>query len=544
MLNIDDSVRKMALRNNRVGEHVLKLLQLNAVDCQVFSNINQIQDEAGNLLTCHKPLNLTTAQIDEQIISGVEAQHEDALLQIQEGCEFLDKNKCTTNHPYCYWKPSVIGLYSKCTKKSTGRHKSCAVYHKNEQMCNADPMCIWKKDDVFFSIRNKPICQEKYPVDLDKHENSVLFEFVPRKNYIYRLYPASSIVNNELRGRIKSYRDFLGLYESGNRISPARQIDTLQNLISLDTTNDVSSYILLIKNAILKDQQAHTVEWLSPEVDLEIQQFLSFYDLYSQLRTMKQDISSIPSKYYEVIWDEKYAPNLFELSKNTDSIPYAIKLTLGDKTTYIRSSEIKDANLSLKGIEYVSSVNKTFQDDTGLYITIHFILKNGKLMKVNMEAIQNNTTEKSDIAKTSWTLASNNSVVVPYKDGECIRLWERNKLGYPAVISSLSSEEERLQAKECGYKWNNGIYAMPVSFNEPANEVAKFCNKIVMNSKECKSDDQCWSSLTHNGNKVCSTVRVGTNPYKCERRFPEIWTKKCYLRGGGGNIKKTKSARR
>lgn len=549
MLNIDDTVQKMTIRYNKLQEDFLLLLQVNAIDCNVFKKFNQITDSEGRALTCHRPLN-DFSQQDLDLSSVLHPDVSSEFSRSDIDCNLFGEDLCVQN-PYCYWKPSFVGLYSTCKNRKKGRHFGCSKYYNTEDSCNADSLCLWKESKQgLLDFKSKKSCQEKYERKLDRYNHAVSLELAKNTYQLFQITEVSTLNNQDMKGAVKSYRDFISLFTEKNakdkssRVAPAIQLEILQNLIMTDNNREYLNYANQIKELIAKDQSNHPTEWLVPKMDTNIQQFLTFYDNFMNVNAKK----TLNMKHYFILeWAEYQMPNLYEMSKTQDKMSYVLKFDVEGFTYYISSLEIKDACLSLNNVELLSTVTKTFQA-SGLFLTVIFYLKQARLHKITAEAIPNDINIDKASCYTYWTLIGSNDVVIPYRDTECVEMWEKNLLGAPPNLSTLTTNESKLQARECWSKWKKGVYGEPDIFKNKtlSKELEEYCKRHVTKSgKECNTNDDCWARMSTD--KSCSQFRTLKNPYTCERRFPELWTKKCYVASStmkGGKRRKRKQSKK
>jgi len=530
MLNIDDTVQKMAPRKVKLQEDFLLLLQVNAIDCSLFKPFNQIKDGEGRELSCHRPL--YDVSPEDQDLTGVLHPGSMSSEFVQEGidCSLFPQDLCSQNK-YCYWNSSLAGVYSSCENRKQGRHFGCAKYYNGEDTCNADPMCIWKDAERgLLDFSTKKSCQEKYERRLDRHSHGILLELAQESYSLFEFREVSGLDNQEMKGMVKSYRDLIQLYEGKKHFSPNAQLEILQNLLVTDQKKEYVTYLRELQGHLKRDQKAHLKEWLHPTVDHDLQQFLTFYSNF----TKATNTQSLNSKHYFVLeWpSERQAPDVYTLSKTQDKLSYVLRFDIEGYTYYISSLEIKEACLSLNNMELLSTVTKTFQG-SGLYLKVIFYLQYGRLVKITVEAVPNNLKLESTSCYTFWTMLMSNDVVVPYQQNQCIALWEKNLLGSPPDLQSITNPEIKAQAKECWSKWQKGVFPEPEIFQNAnvSSTLKGYCHDKVSKKMDCVDDSDCWKEIAND--KSCSKMRTLRNPYKCERRFPAIWTKKCYVASPG-----------
>lgn len=557
---IDDIIQKMSDNNRGVGNDFLKLLQLNAIDCEIFKDFNQIKNNqdyptspSNPLLTCYKPIEPSSALLQKQTGSFLDGDKSSGL-EITNSfgdnvdCSLFADNRCNAI-PQCYLKTNIIG--KSCKKRvAEGYHGDCRHYHENEDKCMKDPYCVWDIDKKFFAMfdnSNKPHCRNKYKSEMNRYENAIGLTLNFSNEYeVFALRPSLGLNRVKLLGdiqkRFKTYDDFLKAYNSvGNTtLTPLQQLNILQALVATSTPTLTHTYEGQIREMLFKNQQLNRKDWLTLDIDLELKQLVSTYNFIINQQITGKILN------FECVWQEGKYLDLEKIHTNvTNVLNYIFHFYIENKNIYISSTDIVGAPLSLAGLEHMSLAVKQFTV-LGLFITIQFVIVKSHLQRIFVQVINNGNLKSTNTSTTTWIVNDKGSLVNELSNVECIRFWNDKKLSMPLIADQLNGDADKLQSKECWYKWNEQVYPFPVELVNEPNELKEYCMKATENADgQCNSKDQCWLYSVHKD--PCRKLRFRNNPFECGKRGLSFWKNSCYRtnknKGGKRKSKRTQGRR-
>lgn len=303
-LPIDFAVRKMAVMRDEVNRRFLELLQLAAIDCEVF---RELHDDRSRACFTVDPVEMRKApkvrryrgyneNDGEDTEAGEAVTHArrssrseapDPATGARRCATIRDDDVCRAD-PACYVSHNTFGGTT-CRPKAAplgSVHAQCPTYYDDQVTCDRDPMCRWGPKRGTRKARASTYkCHNKYLPQLTvrnpkwltrardeatEHDDRGHFTFAlgdtasKDPTLHWRVYPMKHKKTLRSEKDVEAVLDQLAKRgDTATASDGASLLDVLETLYELVEQNAraVKAHHKAVRNALEADEQTHLSEW-------------------------------------------------------------------------------------------------------------------------------------------------------------------------------------------------------------------------------------------------------------------------------------------
>jgi superfamily II DNA or RNA helicase len=475
LLPIDLIINKEAKRQSFHTDYFESLLQLSAVDCHIFKNINSLHG------ICHKD-----SEVDIKPFTT---------------CFDLGDVDCK-KHRKCYWKR---GLLSGVCKEKTVNKNECQDYYTEAQECLKDPTCTWKVSDAFTNVKTNSECLNKFPEELVNIPFSI---GVSVGEGSFKVYPFYVLTEGNIRKRYNNIVE--GLKKNKASELQISLINLLQLLKLPNSTNIIDWESL--QNVLKNHHAGNSKEWQRKEILYLLFAIVEEYNTSKYTNTKKSKILSVDF-ICETCRD-------FIRLQNQEHFEYLLHIVFDGEHIYIDSRDHPDASITTSNIMSVMEVTKSIRIRNYL-LMLNFTLFRGVLTHLDTTCIKLPKFEKNTKITTRIVdLQRNIHEEKGYDD--CVQRWEEENLSFPPTKKELVDQT----VLTCWSRWKYGKYKIPPAWLSKQN---KGYNKCITDheSSVCEDKVECWEKIPMG--EGCKG-KYPVNPYECSYKAPKFWQKVCLIK--------------